>query len=128
MKINNSAIYFMLVFILISAGIIIFTKPRQSPNCNWHKELFFDEIRSGVIINKFIDYDNHAIKMVELKAKNKTYKILFIPSDNMADFESIKIGDTVSKPIKSFQFTLNRGYKFQLKYNCAYTKTDSLKD
>lgn len=128
MKINNSAIYFMLAFILIAALIIVFVEPRDSTHCDEHKELFFHEIKSGIITEKFIDYDNHALKIVVLKANNRSYKMLFVPYDNWNDFERIRVGDTISKSLKSFHFTINKDYVFQLKYDCPYSKTDSLKN
>ncbi len=111
----------MLVVIFISALIIVFVKPSKS-NSDMHKELFIDQIEHGLIINKFIDYDNHALKTVEIKTNAKTYKVLFIPYDNWTDFEKINIGDSISKPPKSFHFRINNEYEFQLKLERDYMK------
>ena len=113
---------FLGVFILLMLIFRIGDKTVSNDPCELHRELFFSEITSGVIIDKFIEKENHATKKAIIKDLNKTYEVLFMPYANWTDFEKIRIGDSITKPSNSFHFSVNHNGDFQLDFQCEYTK------
>lgn len=106
-------------FLMALSYVVFFTDVRGD-NCDHHKELFMDSIKSGVVLQKYVDNVNHAVKTVQVRSMGKTYDVLFIPFHNWQDFDSVKVGDSVYKPARSFRFTLNGRHTFVLNYECAY--------
>lgn len=82
----------------------------------------FNKITSGVVIDKFIEKDNHGKKKVIIKELNKTYEVSFTFYANWTDFEGISIGDSITKPPKSFHLRVNHNKDIQLDFQCDYSK------
>lgn len=121
---KNNIPYFIIMGVSMIL-VLVFTitdKSTSSDPCDLHRVLFLGEITSGVVIDKFIEKENHATKKVIIKELNKTYEVLFTPYANWTDFEKIRIGDSITKPSNSFHFSVNHNGDFQLDFQCDYTK------
>jgi hypothetical protein len=122
----KTGIYYMVFFGTVMIGImgLIFYRNTRgsSPEdpCEIHKELFVIRIDSGVIKDKYVDRENHAMKTVILNTNDKDYELLFIPYDNWTNFDTVKVNDIISKPPNSFVFSVNNQFKFELKLDCKY--------
>jgi hypothetical protein len=119
-------VIFFGIMMIALAGIIFFRDPRVSSSgdpCEIHKELFAIEIDSGVVKEKYVDRENHAMKTVVFNVNNKDYELLFIPYDNWTDFDRIKINDVIRKLPNSFVFFVDNGFKFELKLDCKYNRS-----
>ncbi|RAV98884.1 hypothetical protein [Pseudochryseolinea flava] len=116
---KNSMLYFMILVILGMIVMLLSVKPSNSL-CKKHEDLFHSEIKSGMVIEKFIDTLNHATETVVFVDGNKKYILLLIPDSNNKDFEKIRVRDKITKVPNSFQFTLNDSYKFTFDIQCDF--------
>jgi hypothetical protein len=112
----------MSVSLILILVFIVTDKTNYHDPCELHRELFLNEITSGVVIDKFIEKENHAKKKVFIKELNKTYEVSFTFYANWTDFEEISIGDSITKPPKSFHLRVNHKRDIQLDFQCDYSK------
>ncbi|WP_439474284.1 hypothetical protein [Algoriphagus formosus] len=119
MKIRYWSVILMLIMIFIITIVVLFNK-RTSNICELHKELYFDSIKNGVVIDKFIDYSNHSFETIVIKDGDKTYRLLVVPDKNDKDFEFLNINDRIQKHSNSFNFTVNKSYQFELMIDCEF--------
>lgn len=111
----------MLIMIFIIIIVTLFAK-RTSNICELHRELYFSSIKNGVVIEKYIDYSNHSFETVVIKDQDKTHRLLLVPDKNDKDFEFLNINDRIQKNSNSFNFTVNKSYKFELMIDCEFDK------
>jgi hypothetical protein len=90
----------------------------SSDMCFFHKGLFEAELDSAVVVVHFVDKPNHAMQTVRVRQSKKEFTIYFIPWDNNADFEKLRLGDEITKDKKTFRMTVNNNWTFELKYDC----------
>ncbi|MCU0397149.1 MAG: hypothetical protein MUC73_03505 [Cyclobacteriaceae bacterium] len=119
MVIRKWQTYFMLVAI---AGmiIILLTVGKTSDICKMHEELFHAHLTSGVVINKFLDKENHSFETVVIQEGDKSFTLLLVPDANDKDFEHIKVKDKITKNLNSFRFVVNGEYEFEFQIDCNY--------
>lgn len=121
MMLKRELLYFMIFVIFASIVLIIFYKRgTTSDPCEIQKELYKIKIDSGLVINKYIDSENHAMKTLTVKTNDGDYQLLFIHYENWAAFDSVKIMDEISKSPNSFVFVVNNEFTFELKLDCEY--------
>jgi hypothetical protein len=109
-------IFFALLFFAIS-----YFTPDKENVCIIMRDFFQADVKNGVIVEKFVDAKNHAIKTVIIEDNERRYKVIFVPYDNWVDFERLTVGDTLSKPVNSFKFFGKNGEDFQLHFDCDYS-------
>jgi hypothetical protein len=116
-------LWFTMLFMLI-ALFIAYNYIEQVPSiCRSYKDIYQIQLDSGVVIKKFINYENHAKKTVLIKEGNKTYEIFFLLKENYSDFERINLMDKISKPANSLLFKVNNLKQFEFIVECgAYLK------
>jgi hypothetical protein len=90
-----------------------------SDMCSFHKEIFETRLDSAVVVRHFVDKPNHAMKTVLIRQNEKEYTIYFIPSDNGADFEKLRVGDMITKNKETFEMKANSIWTFRLRYDCV---------
>lgn len=92
---------FQIVFLAaVMIGLVILVNNRGTSSedpCEIHRKLFTVEIDSGLVIDKYIDRSNYAMKTVVINAHGRNYMLLFIPFDNWDDFERIQRNDVIRK-------------------------------
>jgi hypothetical protein len=109
------------MLIAIAAMItILLIVPRTSSICEVHKDLFLAQLRSGVVVKKFIDRGNHLIETVVINEGEKSFTLLLVPDVNDKDFEHIKVNDRITKDSSSFRFTINDEYEFEFQIECDF--------
>lgn len=111
---------FWVSFVLLFSAISYFTT-KQENVCIIMRDFFLADVTNGVIVEKYIDSRNHAIRTIIIEASEKRYKVLFIHYDNWNDFDRLSVGDTLEKPLNSFKFLVKNGFTFELQYDCDYS-------
>jgi hypothetical protein len=121
---TNKTIYIILFLLFIFVGLLVFFLGNFDNNtsdmCSFHKDLFEAELDSAVVIRHFVDKPNHAMKTVLIRQNETEYTIYFIPWDNAADFEKLRLGDVVTKGKETFEMKANNNWTFRLKYDCEF--------
>jgi hypothetical protein len=119
MTIRKWQLYFML-FAIACMITIILTVGQTSNICEMHKDLFFAHIRSGVVIEKFIDKENHSFETIVIKDGDTSLTLLLIPDANDRDFDHINVSDSITKSANSFRFIINKKYEFEFQIDCNF--------
>lgn len=116
--------FFQIVFVVVvMIGLLFLINNRGTSSedpCEIHKKFFMAKIDSGLVIDKYIDRRNHAMKTVVIDANGENYMLLFIPFDNWDDFERIQRSDLIRKSKDTFALTVNNEFSFELKFDCKY--------
>jgi hypothetical protein len=87
--------------------------------CAYHKDLYNNHV-VGVITDHYVDSTDHARRTVIINDQyRKEYEVWFIPYENWADFDKIKVNDTINKQPHSFVFLVNNEFRFELKLECG---------
>lgn len=63
----------------------------------FEKATFFESSFKGLVIDKYIDYDNHSNNTVVVKSQNGTLKLTYLTSI----YQNIIVGDTIVKSKES---------------------------
>lgn len=109
------------MIIAIGAMIItVLTVPRNSNICDIHKELFLTSLNSGIIVDKFVDKENHSFKTIIIKENDKLFTLLLVPDLNDLDFARLKINSKINKNSKSFRFKVDNSFEFDFRIDCNF--------
>lgn len=122
---KKTDLFYLVFFTIVMSGLFFLMNTRGTTSddpCELHKELYFQEIDSGIVVDKVTETENHSLQKVKIKSKDKYYILILMLWANQRDFENINIGDSISKPAKSFHFRNNNGYEFEVKFKCTYMK------
>jgi len=119
MVIRKWQLYFML-FVIAGIIILLLTVGKTSNICGIHKELFLAQLRSGVVVKKSVDRENHSFETVIIQEGDKLFTLLLVPDANDEDFERIKVNDKITKESNSFRFVVNSEYGFEFQIDCDF--------
>jgi hypothetical protein len=61
------------------------------------------------------------MKTVLITQNETVYTIYFIPWDNHADFEKLRLDDVVTKDKEASEMKANNNWTFRLKYDCEFS-------
>lgn len=121
---TNKTIYVILFCCFVLVGLLVYFfgyfDKNTSDMCSFHKDVFDTRLDSAVVVRHFIDQPNHAMKTVDIRTGTKEYTIYFIPDDNWADFDRLRLGDVITKDKGTFEMKVNNDWTFRLRYNCTY--------
>lgn len=73
----------------------------------WERELYPLEL-NGIIENTFIDYSDHAIRVVVVKEVNELKEFYVWKDYNHSFYQKIQIGDSIFKKANSLEFNLKK--------------------
>ena len=118
--------WFKIILIVIFIGFLILRilKPdlffiKHDIRCYEKKEMEKIEF-NGIVVKKFINYENHSIPEIEFKSltNNKILKVYFAREES-GFFNNIQIGDTVNKKFGTLKLiSSNKNIRDSLFYNC----------
>jgi len=108
---NRNWVILMTISLFLFLGLIVILKftdrvkelvPDKKASKYYSEDQYF-----GIVIDKFIDRDQHNYKTVVIKNLKETRKVLFdFEIGGLYDF--IEVGDSISKNINSLDFRLIR--------------------
>ena len=121
MKKNDKLLIYIIFFGLFLISISPFIKNVLQSNCNAFKE-FLSTSYKGVVVNKFINSEQHSAETVEIKSFNSNDISTLILDFDITDFyNQIKTNDTILKEVgKDTVFIMNKKGKqmYILDFNC----------
>ena len=109
-----------MLFAIAGMITILLTLGKTSNICEMHEDLFLAHLRSGVIVDKFVDKANHSFETVVIKEGDKSFTLLLVPDANDKYFEYIQTNDKITKDPNSFRFTINEKYEFEFQIECEF--------
>lgn len=113
--------YFML-FAIAGMITILLTVGKTSNICEMHENLFLTQLKSGVVVKKFVDKENHSFETVVIQEADKSFTLLLVPDANDRDFERIQVNDKITKDSNSFRFLINNEYEFEFQIDCDFER------
>ena len=119
MALKKWQLYFML-FTIAGMIAILLTVRKTSYICEIHEDLFRSQLKSGIVVRKFVDKANHSFETVVIQEGDKSFTLLLVPDANDKDFERIKVNDQITKASNSFHFLVNSEYAFEFKIDCDF--------
>ena len=108
--------------------IKLFTKTELSMNilkaslCDNEKD-GEDEHFSGIVINKYIDYENHAYKTIKFTSNEKVNESILFVLDKSSAYDFIAEGDSIAKNKGDLMVRVYRDFtlrEFKLDYGCEH--------
>ena len=107
---------------LIVAIIFFFVISRNIKGCDEAYLEFYDLSFNGLVLKKYIDHSNHALKTIDLKYSNDiTWSIVYFNFDYSGLYEYIQEYDSIVKRENSYRVTVYRGdntIEFDVDYQC----------
>ena len=116
---------FIIVFPVIVIGLFIFSQPSDNYMRCVIVERFKEQHYNGVIVDKYIDKENHANETLIVENGNNKSTIIdfiYLPRE---DFNIIQIGDSIFKESGDEFILMKRDsihHKFYLEVDCDYQK------
>lgn len=107
---KKNRINHILVFIMIAivCTLAYFVSINQGSNVACYAQKYFNSLElEGVVINKFLDKENHLIKTLEVNSNSKIIRI-FLTRDKSGLYEYILIGDSILKSNESLKCSIKR--------------------
>ena len=111
-----------MLFAIAGMTMMLLTVERTSNICEIHKDLFFAQLRSGIVVKKFVDKENHSFETIVIKEGDKSFMLLLVPDVNDRDFERLKVNDKITKDSSSFRFVVNNEYGFEFQIECDFKR------
>ncbi|MCB0853546.1 MAG: hypothetical protein KDD63_15075 [Bacteroidetes bacterium] len=97
--------YFGGAFALVVMLVFLFIQPPWvDPLCHANKG-YRDANFEGVVINKFIDWENHAYRVIEL---NSYKKRIYLDAGRQKFYDEFQVGDSISKPAGTLMVNIFR--------------------
>ena len=116
---------FIIIFPLIVIGLFISSQPSSNYMRCMIVERFKEQNYSGVIVDKYIDEENHSNETLIVQNRDKKSTIIdfiYLPRE---DFNIIQIGDSIFKESGDEFILMKRDsihHKFYLEVDCDYQK------
>ncbi|MGB5979569.1 MAG: hypothetical protein WBG62_19295 [Cyclobacteriaceae bacterium] len=123
MKYLYSILFVLLVFVVI----YVLYDPSKI-NCQKAEEVA-NMIINGVVLDKYLDEDNHLNEKLVISPEPLNYEEYFLLRERNHVYEKIEIGDYIIKERGSLKLLLLRGNDtiyFELDYNCIEGKIEDL--
>lgn len=116
---------FIIVFPVAVIGLFIFSQPSNNYMRCLIVERFKEQCYSGVIVDKYIDKENHANETLIVQNRNNKSTVIDFIYLPIEDFNIIQIGDSIFKEAGDEFILMKRDsihHKFYLEVDCDYQK------
>lgn len=111
----------LFLFLFRSIPEHFFVSFTQSSLCQTEMEATLTDLH-GVMIRKYLDWDNHGYKTILLKSEGDTIKSTILVLEKSGGYDYLLEGDSVVKNKNTLRLTVHRKgldeREFELRYGC----------